>query len=503
MKNGLKNPKLIMTNGILLIVRMFLVMIMGFYSTRLTLAILGDSDFGIYSIVGGVISMFAIITLPLVSTMQRFFNVEFAKSEKNASTVFSTTLVLILVVSLILLVAYEIIGAPCVAFLLNIPSERHVITNIIFQVCIIASLMMFATLPFSAFLYAKEKFGICASVELFFSFFKLVFLFVLPFIPWDYLFSYSLSFVIGYLLELLFFILYIRKKYPEVKFRLSYDKNLLKQMSRFSGLNLIESVAGIVLTYGTSLLINIFGSVLYNTAYGISRQLSNAINGFSVNVVKAIEPQVTSSHVRGDTNYRDGLLTIAIKATFLIIGFLTIVFTFESKHIFTFWLKETPQYSIEFSIITVFSCAFVAASLPIRSLILANGIIKRYFLWYGIISMFTMITMIILLMLKFPIVVCVLLFSFFSILSLGLALEELNRLTDYPVKSLLYAFARMIITLLIISFVYFITNNWFNITMINSICSFTISISMLFLLSMTLVFNKLEISKIKRVLIRQ
>ena len=51
------------------------------YSTRLILSALGQSDYGIYSVVAGVIAMMSFITNALVVTTQRFLSIYHGKND--------------------------------------------------------------------------------------------------------------------------------------------------------------------------------------------------------------------------------------------------------------------------------------------------------------------------------------------------------------------------------------------------------------------------------------
>ena len=88
MDNGQRNPKLILKNSTYLFLRLGVSLFIAFYTTRLTLQVLGDVDYGINSIVGGIIAMFAVISLPIVNSLQRFFNVEFSKKDIDPNIVF-------------------------------------------------------------------------------------------------------------------------------------------------------------------------------------------------------------------------------------------------------------------------------------------------------------------------------------------------------------------------------------------------------------------------------
>ena len=498
--NKLRNPHLIMTNGLILAFRLFLVLIMGFYATRLALAVLGDVDFGIYSVVGGLISMFAIITLPLSATIQRYLNVELANDKGDISKVFCTAFVMTMILSLILFLAFELIGAPCVLYLLNIPIERSNITNWVYQTCILSSILALFVLPFKSLLYAKEEFGVCAYIELFFSFFKLVVVYFIPYIGIDYLLAYALLFPFAQAADLFASYYFVKKKMPQIEIRLNYDINLLKQMGFFSGWSFVESASGIILTYGTNILINIFGGVLFNTASGIAKQVSNAVNSFSINAAKAIEPQITSSQVVEDNSYRNSLLMISVKAIYILLGFMVVVFYFESASIFEIWLQDTPKYAIDFTIVMLLSCPFIGAVLPLRSLILATGRIKRYFIWYGVISALFMFAIFFILFIGCPVIYATILYSISSVAYLILALWELSKLTDFPVVILSRSIFIMSFVLVLVWIVYRYLNglnmmgNWSFIinTIISAIC--------IIILSYMLVFTKREVKQILRVI---
>ena len=55
------NNKRIIKNTIFLYLRMLLLMAISLYTVRVTLAALGVEDYGIYNVVGGVVSIFAFL----------------------------------------------------------------------------------------------------------------------------------------------------------------------------------------------------------------------------------------------------------------------------------------------------------------------------------------------------------------------------------------------------------------------------------------------------------
>ncbi len=154
MRSNVKNPNLIVRNAVFLFLRLLFVMAIAFYTTRLTLQILGDENYGINNIVGGLISVFAMISMPITGALQRFFNVEFTKQEIPSRVVFSSSLWIIMILAIGMTVLYETVGLYLVNHVLNYPEERSFAVNIIFQLTIISTVVHFFILSYYSLLYA-------------------------------------------------------------------------------------------------------------------------------------------------------------------------------------------------------------------------------------------------------------------------------------------------------------------------------------------------------------
>ena len=437
MNESTKNPKLIVKNGIYLASRFFLSMLLSFYIARLMLSVLGDVDFGINNVIGGLIAMFAIISMPITNSLQRYFNVEFAKGNIEESVVFSTALRLVLYLVAAMLICYETIGLYVVSNILDYPLERTIAVQWTYQITALITLFSFINIPFSALLYSKEIMGVPATAELLGSVLKLVMLILLPFVSGDMLILFTGSLLLISFIQ--FCILYFRTraKCSNIKITKSWDKSLQRSMLCFSGWNSIESLAGICITYLSNLLINVFGGVLYNTANGLSKSITSAISSFTINVVKAAEPQITSSTVLKNDSYRDELVMLSIKLAFCFTGYIAIFFQYDGLTFLRIWLGNVPNYAFDFCRVMVFSCIFSSIMLPLRSMIIATGQIKGYFTIYGIISIMSLLLMYGLLKLQWPIISAVYIVALCSILNSINAVYTACRVTSFRVSTFL------------------------------------------------------------------
>ena len=66
------NNQRIAKNTLLLYFRMLFTMAVSLYTSRVVLNVLGIEDFGIYSVVGGIITMFAFLNTAMSSSTQRY-----------------------------------------------------------------------------------------------------------------------------------------------------------------------------------------------------------------------------------------------------------------------------------------------------------------------------------------------------------------------------------------------------------------------------------------------
>lgn len=73
MSDTSQNNKRIAKNTLLLYVRMLFMMLVSLYTSRVILEKLGITDYGIYNVVGGIVSMLGFLTSSMSNAVQRFY----------------------------------------------------------------------------------------------------------------------------------------------------------------------------------------------------------------------------------------------------------------------------------------------------------------------------------------------------------------------------------------------------------------------------------------------
>lgn len=500
MTNKFQNPNLVIKNGVYLLIRMLLVLFLGFFATRLTLQILGDEKFGIYNIVGGIIAAFAIISMPIRDSLQRFFNVEYANENYNPSTVFYTSARIVRLMVLIIIILYETVGLYIINFVIQYPAEETLAVNIIFQISALTSIFGFIELPYVSLLFSRENMNVPALCEIIGAAFKIILLYLIVYVPINVLIPYACIFLVINWTRFEFFRFYCKKHYVECFTSKELSDTLKKGMLSFSGWSFIEAVAGISLTYVSNVFINVFGGVLYNTAYGISKQVQNAVVSFSTNVVKAAEPQITGGTATNNTRYRDQLLMTTVKVSFLFIAYVYIVLHFDGELLLGLWLGNIPQYTIEFCDLMMLSIVFTSISLPFRTLIMATGNVKGYFLSYGIVSLVAMVLMFVLLTMDYPIIVVLYIIAACSFIMLIMAVIYSHKGASINVKYVINNIALSVVPLVITAGGYQLIRLNIDNNSVGFVLALFISAVLIIVTTYMIAFNKAEKAKVKQII---
>lgn len=382
------NTQRIAKNTIILYLRMLLLMLIGLYTSRVILKTLGVADYGTYNLVGGVISMFSILTSSLSTAISRFITFELGKGQSDRlNRVFSTSVNVQLILGLVVVLFGETVGVWFLNTHLQIPAERMVAANWVLQCAIVSFVLGLLMVPYNATLIAHENMNIFAYISILEAVLKLVIVFALYISPYDKLITYAiLLFAVSCLLRWIYSA-YCRRHYEECRYRYTFDKPLLKEMTGFAGWHLLSDGSWVLNNYGVNVLLNVFfgpvtGLVL-NAARGIATQVDNIVQSFVRNFMTALNPQITKSYAAGNLEYMHKLVFAGAKYSFFLMMFFAIPICLETELILKLWLDIVPDYAVIFVQLTLLSSMCVILGNTLIASILATGKIRNYELVIG------------------------------------------------------------------------------------------------------------------------
>ena len=188
-----ENKKRIAKNTLMLYVRMMFSMIVSLYTSRVILSTLGVVDYGIYNVVGGVVSMFSIISASLSAAISRYLTFELGKNDiQRLKTVFSTSITIQIIISLIVIILAEIVGIWFLNNKMVIPVDRLEAANWIFQFSLMTFVIGLISVPYNAAIIAHERMRAFAYIGIFDVLAKLGIVFSLMIAPIDKLVFYNI-----------------------------------------------------------------------------------------------------------------------------------------------------------------------------------------------------------------------------------------------------------------------------------------------------------------------
>lgn len=371
---------LILKNSLLLYVRMLFTMWLNLYTTRLILRNLGVEDFGIYGVVGGIVSMFTIFTNGITSAVQRFMNYELGRSDGNPNKVFYSSLNVVILLSFFILILLESIGIWFLNHKINIPVGKLDSAFWVYQLSVLACIINMVSIPYNSLVIAHERMNTFAYISIIQVVLTCVATYSLSLFDGSRLIIYAIFMAgISVLIRILYQ-LYCRYHFPEARYRFRIDRNMIIQIGRFAGVSTSSGVLQIIVTQGITFVINWTFGVAINAVYAIALQLKNSILSFALNLLKAISPQITKTYANGEYDSYKKLVYSGSKMEVFLIYFIMIPFLFRTEYILELWLNEIPPYTVEFAQCIVFVSLTYAAFEPLRAAVLATGNITKFML---------------------------------------------------------------------------------------------------------------------------
>ena len=349
METYVAKSKRITKNTIALYIRLFFLMLIGLYTSRVVLGVLGVEDFGIYNLVGGIIFIANFVSNALALSIDRYlaFNIGLHDIRKLKET-FSMAVNIHVIIAVIILVFGETVGLWFVNTQLQIPESRMLAAQVIYHSSIFSFVLYILGAPFNSDIIAHEKMGIYALVGIIQGVAKLAVALTIPFVSCDKLVVYALLMTIPSILYFVFNVIYTRMQFVETRYSFIWSQSLFKEMSEFAGYSTFGNMATAVVNQGQSVLLNIFYGPTLNAVRGLSMQINNALTSFINGVYTAVNPQIIKSYAQHDSRYFQQLIFYSTISAYYVLFLLVFPLFLEADFVLNIWLEEIPEYTLDF-----------------------------------------------------------------------------------------------------------------------------------------------------------
>lgn len=358
---------------------MLLIMSVSLYTVRVVLNTLGVVDYGIYNVVGGVVSMFAFLSATMASASQRFFSFELGRNnQEQLKKTFSMTITIYAMVAIVILILAETVGLWFLNTKMTIPADRIDAARWIYQFSILSFMMTMFTIPYNASIIAHEEMKVYAYVSIIEVGLKLLIVYLLVLFSFDKLKLYAVLMFLVTTIVTFIYRTYCTRKFSECRFSFYWNKPLFKQIVSYSGWNLFGALAGMSNNQGINIMLNVFFGPIVNTARGIAYQVSSSVNQFVQNFVTATNPQIIKYYADDNKEQMLALVFRSSKFAFILLFILSMPILLETNFVFTLWLKDVPEYVVLFTRLVIICALIDSLSFPLMTTAQATGRIKKY-----------------------------------------------------------------------------------------------------------------------------
>lgn len=391
-------------NTLILYARTFVMLVISLFTVRVVFNVLGAEDYGIQNVVSGFVAMFMFVTNSLSVTFSRFFSLALGRKEEHkVSSIFSTAIIILFCLAIVIVVAVEAVGIPFLNYKMNIPNGRMSAANWVLQMSILTIFFNMLTTAYDALIISYEKMSAYAYVSIFDAVLKMLFAYLVYLSPADKLMTYSsLLFIHSVLLRVVYGI-YCHRKFRQCRFKFAIDKPLIKEIVGLTSWDLLGALSSTLKNYGIDIVINIFCGVLVNAARGIASQVNSAVARFSQGFLTAIRPQIYKAYAAGNRERLEMLVNNGTRCAMYLLLLISLPIAFQGDFILNLWLGNVPEHSVNFvRLVLLLSICEGAMPYCPNAAMMATGKIRNYQLSVSLIRLMNVPLAILLLYLNLP-----------------------------------------------------------------------------------------------------
>lgn len=384
----MSSPRQMAKNVFYVYLRVGIVTILGLITARLSFQVLGQSDYGLFNVVGGIISVLAIISTAMSTTVRRYINVELGKENGNPNKIFNTCLLINVGIAILLFLLAETIGLWYINNYLNVSPDKFNSALIVFHICTFTSAVSLINVPHQSLLVAHERFKAVAIIDVGTQLVKLLGVSILFCIPKHRVVYYAAIICFITLISLLVYSNYCKHHWAQiVRLKFWKDNKLYREIVVFNNYIALGAASYLGRTQGSNMLINYFFGTMVNGAFSIAYMIENYAMLIISNLTTAAAPRLTKEYSSGNLTSAVTTASRINRMSIIFMFILVFMMLIELPTLLKVWLGIVPQGSVVLCQWTLLSAAARSLSEGLPPLIQASGKIKRFQLFGSIVQL--------------------------------------------------------------------------------------------------------------------
>ena len=374
-------------------------LICGLLAGRWVLMALGIEDFGLYGVVGALVTFVMFLNTYLAAGIGRFYALcvgeeknDYSKGLENCRMWFTTGVIINTFVPILLISIGLPIGEYFIRFYLTIPYEKIQTCVYVWYFSCMASFICMISSPFVAMFNAKQDIAERTMYEVIATTMNILIIYYMVTHPGKWLLKYSGWMCLTSSLPFILMMFRAYTKYEECRFDIKYSKcwARVKEMSTYSGWVMVGGLGEICRNQGFAILVNKKFGPNINAAISVGTKVSTSAMGLTSSMTGAFWPAIMNAWGAGDKNK-------AIKLSFRVckIGCVfTMVFSIplivEINQVLDLWLDKVPTFASGICVCYLLGQIFDNISVGLMILINAKGKMKYYQLIMGGMTILTL-----------------------------------------------------------------------------------------------------------------
>ena len=154
-------------NTVLLYGRMFLLLLIGLFTSRVVLRELGVEDYGVYNAVGGLVTLFTLVSASVTQAIVRYISYSLGLGDaEKLRRVFSTSVIIQCIFALVVVLLVESLGLWFLHSRMNIPEGRMDAAGWVLQCSAGVLVLNLLSIPYNACITAHEDMSAYAWISL-------------------------------------------------------------------------------------------------------------------------------------------------------------------------------------------------------------------------------------------------------------------------------------------------------------------------------------------------
>ena len=330
-------------------------LVIGLFCGRWALLALGETDYGLVGVIGGLASFIAFVNGQLAGATSRFYAVSVGEAKKNCDTNlglencrkwFSLAVTIHTFVSVVLILIGYPIGVWAIKNFLVIPSAKITDCIWVFRFVCLSCFIGMITVPYNAMYQAKQYIAELTIYSFVTTTLNFFFLYYIVTHNGSWLVAVGCwGCILGVVPNL---IIAIRAIYlfRECRFNIKYswDFERFKQLNAYVGWNVIGGLAWLFKGQGINILVNKFFGPSINASF----QIANTVNGHATSLTNAMQgaftPAITTLYGAGENEKFRRMAFQACKFGLISTLVFMLPLFLELPLVLRLWLKNPPQY---------------------------------------------------------------------------------------------------------------------------------------------------------------